>query len=166
MRRRLQINLEVLATKIIFLVSETCIKFKMLKKMRKFFLFGSSVNKIHASSLLIQEFLWNKINSRIFIFCEVKQIQIIVQLTMWSCFLGKWHGGYHNTDYLPNNRGFDTFRGILLGMGDHYTHIRQVVTSQCGCCMVNKCYFVERMILLGMKAPAGFYQGETPCFPY
>ncbi|XP_067934002.1 arylsulfatase J-like [Watersipora subatra] len=39
--------------------------------------------------------------------------------------IGKWHAGFHSESLLPTNRGFDTFRGHLLGHGDHYTHTRK-----------------------------------------
>lgn len=35
--------------------------------------------------------------------------------------LGKWHQGYHREEYLPKNRGFDSFFGILTGDTDHFT---------------------------------------------
>ncbi|MFH5884661.1 sulfatase-like hydrolase/transferase [Halalkalibaculum sp. DA3122] len=35
---------------------------------------------------------------------------------------GKWHLGYEQP-YFPNNFGFDEFRGLLSGDGDHFTHI-------------------------------------------
>ena len=41
-------------------------------------------------------------------------------------FAGKWHAGYHTAEYLPTNRGFHTFRGMLRGQGDHYQHARCV----------------------------------------
>lgn len=36
--------------------------------------------------------------------------------------VGKWHQGFFRSEYLPNNRGFDTFYGMLNGNGDHYLH--------------------------------------------
>lgn len=39
-----------------------------------------------------------------------------------TAFVGKWHLGFHQRDYTPLRRGFDTFFGILTGGGDHYTH--------------------------------------------
>lgn len=36
--------------------------------------------------------------------------------------LGKWHLGFHQTQYLPQKRGFDEFYGILTGGGDHFAH--------------------------------------------
>lgn len=39
-----------------------------------------------------------------------------------SIALGKWHLGFHQSDYLPHKRGFDEFYGILTGGGDHFKH--------------------------------------------
>ena len=36
--------------------------------------------------------------------------------------IGKWHLGFCSWSYTPLNRGFDSFYGIYLGAGDHYTH--------------------------------------------
>lgn len=36
--------------------------------------------------------------------------------------MGKWHLGYE-MPYLPTRYGFDEFRGLLTGDGDHHTHI-------------------------------------------
>ncbi len=38
-----------------------------------------------------------------------------------GCF-GKWHLGY-KAPMLPTRQGFDVFRGLLSGDGDHHTHI-------------------------------------------
>ena len=35
---------------------------------------------------------------------------------------GKWHLGYQ-APYLPTRQGFDEFRGLLSGDGDHHTHV-------------------------------------------
>lgn len=35
---------------------------------------------------------------------------------------GKWHLGFFKKDYLPWNRGFDNFTGILTGGADHFTY--------------------------------------------
>lgn len=37
--------------------------------------------------------------------------------------VGKWHLGYCNSSYLPNNRGFDKFFGLLGPAGDYKTHL-------------------------------------------
>ena len=34
----------------------------------------------------------------------------------------RWHLGYCDENYLPQNRGFDTFYGFLAGAEDYYTH--------------------------------------------
>lgn len=35
---------------------------------------------------------------------------------------GKWHLGYH-PPFMPSNQGFDDFRGLASGDGDHHSHI-------------------------------------------
>jgi len=35
---------------------------------------------------------------------------------------GKWHLGHCAPEYQPTNRGFDTFKGLWLGVGDHNLH--------------------------------------------
>lgn len=37
---------------------------------------------------------------------------------------GKWHLGFEEP-YLPNNYGFDLFKGLLSGDGDHHSHINR-----------------------------------------
>jgi len=41
-----------------------------------------------------------------------------------SAIIGKWHLG-HDAPNLPNDRGFDYFKGFLGGMMDYYTHLQQ-----------------------------------------
>merc|ERR1712046_452929 len=37
--------------------------------------------------------------------------------------IGKWHQGFHQADYLPTKRGFDSFFGILGGDTNHYNQL-------------------------------------------
>ena len=39
--------------------------------------------------------------------------------------IGKWHLGYHREDFLPNNRGFDSFLGYYNGFVSYYDYIIQ-----------------------------------------
>jgi arylsulfatase A len=41
---------------------------------------------------------------------------------------GKWHLGY-KSPYLPTDHGFDEFRGLLTGDGDHHSHISRSGTE-------------------------------------
>ena len=41
---------------------------------------------------------------------------------------GKWHLGYQ-LPYLPTQHGFDEFRGLLTGDGDHHSHISRSGTE-------------------------------------
>ena len=38
--------------------------------------------------------------------------------------VGKWHLGFFSWPYTPLHRGFDSFYGMYLGAGDHYSHMR------------------------------------------
>lgn len=39
-----------------------------------------------------------------------------------TAMYGKWHLGFH-APFLPSRHGFDEFRGLLTGDGDHHSHI-------------------------------------------
>lgn len=40
-----------------------------------------------------------------------------------TAMVGKWHLGMHMPQYLPQERGFDQYYGILTGGGGHYSHM-------------------------------------------
>ncbi|XP_041480024.1 arylsulfatase B-like [Lytechinus variegatus] len=51
-----------------------------------------------------------------------------------SHLVGKWHLGFYKTDCWPLNRGFQSFFGLLLGSGDHFSHNYTDVGSGNGRC--------------------------------
>ena len=44
--------------------------------------------------------------------------------------IGKWHLGYCRPDYLPNNRGFDSFFGQWSHVTNYYTRLTPVSAKQ------------------------------------
>jgi len=44
-----------------------------------------------------------------------------------TSYIGKWHLGFYTEKYLPNNRGWDYFYGMLIGAAGHFSHKRKGV---------------------------------------
>ncbi|XP_033124041.1 arylsulfatase J-like [Anneissia japonica] len=53
---------------------------------------------------------------------EVTLAQKIKEAGYSTHMIGKWHLGFYEEACLPTNRGFDTFLGLLLGGGYHFSH--------------------------------------------
>ncbi|XP_033123970.1 arylsulfatase B-like [Anneissia japonica] len=53
---------------------------------------------------------------------EVTLAQKMKEAGYSTHMIGKWHLGFFEEACLPTNRGFDTFLGLLLGGGFHFSH--------------------------------------------
>lgn len=53
---------------------------------------------------------------------EVTLAQKMKEQNYKTHMLGKWHLGHYRKECSPTYRGFDSFYGIHLGSGDHYSH--------------------------------------------
>ena len=42
-----------------------------------------------------------------------------------SHIVGKWHLGFCNRKFWPQNRGFDSYYGFLTGMEGYYNHFNE-----------------------------------------
>ena len=51
-----------------------------------------------------------------------KQLKTHTAFSMFP-ILTRWHVGWCNSSYLPQNRGFDSFRGVWHSATDHYNYI-------------------------------------------
>jgi len=41
-----------------------------------------------------------------------------------TSYIGKWHLGFYKKEFLPRNRGWDYFYGMLIGASGHFSHKR------------------------------------------
>ena len=49
--------------------------------------------------------------------------QVLKDMGYSTHIIGKWHLGFYKSEYLPHNRGFDTFFGFYASSLYHYTHV-------------------------------------------
>ncbi|KAF6035834.1 hypothetical protein EB796_005859 [Bugula neritina] len=53
-------------------------------------------------------------------------VQPVCTPTRGALLAGKWHLGFYKKEYLPVNRGFDSFYGYYQGAEDYFNHTREV----------------------------------------
>ena len=63
--------------------------------------------------------------------------------------------GYCHEDYLPTNRGFDTFRGPYIGWVDHYNYTHYATGTRRDVRECGICFKRFRSVMDGTKHAAG-----------